>query len=55
MGNIQMSSAFWLETRRERQDKLEVAINELFAMVLNMKKNLDDIIREEEEEDAKKK
>ena len=56
MGNIQMSSAFWLETRRERQDKLQVAINELFAMVLNMKKNLDDIIREEEEEeDAKKK
>jgi hypothetical protein len=55
MGNIQMSSAFWLETRRERQDKLKVAINELFAMVLNMKKNLDDIIREEEEEDAKKK
>jgi hypothetical protein len=55
MGNIQMSSAFWLETRRERQDKLEVAVNELFAMVLNMKKNLDDIIREEEEEDAKKK
>jgi hypothetical protein len=54
MGNIQMSSAFWLETRRERQDKLRVAINELFLMVLNMKKNLDDIIREEEEEDAKK-
>jgi hypothetical protein len=55
MGNIQMSSAFWLETRRARQDKLQVAINELFAMVLDMKKNLDDIIREEEEEDAKKK
>jgi hypothetical protein len=55
MGNIQMSSAFWLETRRERQDKLKVSVNELFAMVLNMKKNLDDIIREEEEEDAKKK
>jgi len=55
MGNIQMSSAFWLETRRARQDKLQVAINELFLMVLDMKKNLDDIIREEEEEDAKKK
>jgi hypothetical protein len=55
MGNIQMSSAFWLETRRERQDRLKEVINELFAMVLNMKKNLDDIIREEEEEDAKKK
>jgi hypothetical protein len=55
MGNIQMSSAFWMEERRARQDKLQVAINELFAMVLDMKKNLDDIIREEEEEDAKKK
>jgi hypothetical protein len=55
MGNIQMSSAFWMEERRARQDKLKVAINELFAMVLDMKKNLDDIIREEEEEDAKKK
>jgi hypothetical protein len=55
MGNIQMSSAFWMEERRARQDKLKVAINELFLMVLDMKKNLDDIIREEEEEDAKKK
>jgi hypothetical protein len=55
MGNIQMSSAFWMEERRARQEKLKVAINELFAMVLDMKKNLDDIIREEEEEDAKKK
>jgi hypothetical protein len=55
MGNIQMSSAFWMEERRARQEKLKTAINELFAMVLNMRKNLDDIIREEEEEDAKKK
>jgi hypothetical protein len=55
MGNIQMSSAFWLETRRARQDKLKTAINELFVLVLDMRKNLDDIIREEEEEDAKKK
>jgi hypothetical protein len=55
MGNIQMSSAFWLETRRARQDRLKTAINELFVLVLDMRKNLDDIIREEEEEDAKKK
>jgi hypothetical protein len=54
MGNIMMSSAFWMETRRERQDKLKVAINELFTLVLDMRKNLDDIIREEEEADAKK-
>lgn len=53
MGNIQMSTSFWRETRRERQDKLKVSINELFAMVMNMRKNLDDIIREEEEEDRK--
>ena len=54
MGNIMMSSAFWIDTRRERQDKLKISVNELFAMVLNMRKNLDDIIREEEEEGAKK-
>ena len=54
MGNIQMSSAFWMEERRARQEKLKVAINELFVLLLNMRKNLDDIIREEEEEDAKK-
>ena len=53
MGNIQMSTSFWRETRRERQDKLKVSINELFAMVMNMRKNLDDIIREEEEEERK--
>ena len=55
MGNIMMTSSFWMETRRERQNKLMVAVNELFAMVLNMRKNLDDIIREEQEEDAKNK
>lgn len=54
MGNIEMSTSFWLETRRERQNKLMASVNELFAMVLNMRKNLDDIIREEQEEDAKK-
>lgn len=48
MGNIMMSSAFWMETRRDRQNKLRVTINELFAMVLNMRKNLDDVIREEQ-------
>ena len=48
MGNIMTSSAFWMETRRERQNKLRVTINELFAMVLNMRKNLDDVIREEQ-------
>ena len=53
MGNIEMSTSFWLETRRERQNKLMASVNELFAMVLNMRKNIDDIIREEKEEDRK--
>ena len=54
MGMFSMSSAFWCEMRRERQDKLKASVNELFAGVLNMKKNYDDVVREEEEEDAKK-
>ena len=48
MGNIEMSTAFWRETRRERQDKLMISINELFAMVLDMRKNLDDLFKEEQ-------
>jgi len=55
MGMFSMSSAFWCETRRERQDRLKELVNELFAGLLNMKKNYDDVVREEEEEDAKKK
>ena len=55
MGMFEVSSDFWRETRRERQDRLKVIINELFLMVLNMQKNYDDVVREEEEEDAKKK
>ena len=53
MGMFSVSSTFWMEERRARQDKLKEVINELFAMVLNMKKNFDDVVREEEE-DAKK-
>jgi hypothetical protein len=48
-----VSSEFWRETRRERQDKLKDLINELFMVVMIMKKNYDDVVREEEE-DAKK-
>jgi hypothetical protein len=55
MGMFSMSSAFWRETRRERQEKLKTSVNELFNGVLNMKKNYDDVVREEEEDDAKKK
>jgi hypothetical protein len=50
-----VSSEFWRETRRERQDRLKELINELFMVVMIMKKNYDDVVREEEEEeDAKK-
>jgi Asp-tRNA(Asn)/Glu-tRNA(Gln) amidotransferase A subunit family amidase len=55
MGMFSTSTVFWRETRRERQDRLKEVINEAFARVLNMQKNFDDLAREEEEEDAKKK
>ena len=54
MGMFVVSSEFWREARRERQDRLKDLINELFVMVMIMKKNYDDVVREEEEEDAKK-
>lgn len=50
MGNIMTSSAFWMETRRERQDKLKKAINECFLSLMILRKNLDDVIREEQRE-----
>jgi hypothetical protein len=53
MGVFQVSSEFWRETRRERQDRLKEIINELFLMVMVMKKNYDDVVREEEEEERK--
>lgn len=53
MGMFSMSSAFWMETRRERQDKLKASVNELFNGVMNMKKNFDDVVREEEEAQKK--
>lgn len=53
MGVFTASTSFWRETRRERQYKLKEAINEAFQSVLIMKKNLDDVIREEEEEERK--
>jgi hypothetical protein len=49
MGMFSMSTAFWLETRRERQERLKTAVNECFAGILRMKKNFDDVVREEEE------
>ena len=50
MGNIMTSSAFWMETRRERQDRLKRAINECFLSLMILRKNLDDVIREEQRE-----
>jgi hypothetical protein len=54
MGMFSMSSAFWRETRRERQDRLMRIVNELFNGLLNMKKNYDDVVREEEEDEKAK-
>jgi hypothetical protein len=54
MGMFSVSTAFWRETRRERQGRLMQLVNELFLSVLDMKRNYDDVVREEEE-DAKKK
>jgi len=51
MGMFEVSSEFWREARRERQDRLKDLINELFVMVLTMKKNYDDVVREEEEDE----
>lgn len=51
MGNIVTSTTFWRDTRRERQNRLKEAINELFASVLLIRKNLDDVIREEHLQD----
>lgn len=49
MSFMSLSSRFWMETRRERQEKLKHSINELFRMLMNMKKNFDDVVREEKE------
>lgn len=49
MGMFSVSSSFWRETRRERNDKLKAAVNELFILVMDMKKNYDDVVREEED------
>ena len=54
MGMFSMSTTFWRDTRRERQDRLKETINELFAGVLDIKKNYDDIVREEEENEKAK-
>ena len=51
MGMFEVSSEFWREARRERQDRLKELINELFVMVMIMKKNYDDVVREEEEDE----
>jgi hypothetical protein len=53
MGMFSMSTVFWLETRRERQDRLKKAVNECFAGILRLKNNFDDVVREEEEAEKK--
>ena len=53
MSFFSLSTRFWMETRRERQEKLKASIKELFLMLMNMKKNYDDVVREEEEAEKK--
>lgn len=53
MGMFSMSTLFWRDSRRERQDRLKTAVVELFRSVLDMKKNYDDVVREEEEAEKK--
>jgi hypothetical protein len=53
MGMFSMSTVFWMETRRERQERLKSAVNECFAGILRLKKNFDDVVREEEEAEKK--
>lgn len=54
IGVASMSTAFWLEDRRERQNRLKELINECFEGASRMQRDLDDIIREEKEESKKK-
>lgn len=46
MNFMTVATRFWLETRRQRQDRLRTAVNELFQMLMNMKKNFDDVMQE---------
>lgn len=49
MNVFSVSTAFWRDTRRERQNRVKELAPELFESVLQMKRHLDDVIREEEE------
>ena len=54
VGVASMSTAFWMEERRERQNRCMSAINECFDGALRMQTHLEDVLREEEEESKKK-
>ena len=53
IGSCNMSTAFWFEERRERQNRCMSAANECFEGALRMQKHLEDVISEEEEEPKK--
>jgi len=42
MRGLIVSSSFWYATRRERQNALKHKINELFWMLMNLKKNVEE-------------
>jgi hypothetical protein len=54
MGSMTTCKSFWMETRRERQNKLMASINELFDMSVRMHGHLQDVIREEENDEEAK-
>lgn len=49
VGACSMSSAFWMDNRRERQNHCKKVVNECFEGALRMQGHLDDVIREEQE------
>lgn len=49
VGIASMSSAFWIDDRRDRQNHCRKVINDCFDGALRMKKHFDDVVREEKE------
>lgn len=46
LGHASMCTGFWLDTRRQRQDRLKQIVPEMFERVVQMKKNMDETIRQ---------
>lgn len=44
LGIASMCTSFWMDKRRERQDRLKQLVPEMFEQVIRLKQNLDDSI-----------